>query len=441
MKIGENKLLSKGTWKMSLLKITDKVQLESMYQNVVKKYEDYKALNLNLDMTRGKPCTEQLDLAADLITCLGKEEYKAGGMDCRNYGLVDGLPEAKALFAPMLEVSEKQIIIGGNASLNMMYDTIARALLKGVPGSDKPWGSQGKVKFLCPSPGYDRHFSICEYFGIEMITVDMTPEGPDMDEVERLVAADDSIKGMWCVPKYSNPDGITYSDETVDRLAAMVTGAEDFRIFWDNAYIVHHLTDEPDQLKNILKACEAAGNPDRVFIFASSSKISFSGAGIAMMAASEKNIEAIKKQIFIQTIGPDKLNQLRHVKFFKTADNITQHMKKHAAILKPKFEKVLEILQEQLADKEIASWTKPNGGYFISLNVLEGCAAAVVAKAKEAGLVLTAAGATFPYGKDPKDKNIRIAPTLPPIEELEKAIELLCVCVEMVCLEKLISAK
>lgn len=441
MKIGENKLLSKGTWKMSLLKITDKVQLESMYQNVVKKYEDYKALNLNLDMTRGKPCTEQLDLAADLITCLGKEEYKAGGMDCRNYGLVDGLPEAKALFAPMLEVSEKQIIIGGNASLNMMYDTIARALLKGVPGSDKPWGSQGKVKFLCPSPGYDRHFSICEYFGIEMITVDMTPEGPDMDEVERLVAADDSIKGMWCVPKYSNPDGITYSDETVDRLAAMVTGAEDFRIFWDNAYIVHHLTDEPDQLKNILKACEAAGNPDRVFIFASSSKISFSGAGIAMMAASEKNIEAIKKQIFIQTIGPDKLNQLRHVKFFKTADNITQHMKKHAAILKPKFEKVLETLQEQLADKEIASWTKPNGGYFISLNVLEGCAAAVVAKAKEAGLVLTAAGATFPYGKDPKDKNIRIAPTLPPIEELEKAIELLCVCVEMVCLEKLISTK
>ena len=441
MKIGENKLLSKGTWKMSLLKITDKIQLESMYQNVVKKYEDYKALNLNLDMTRGKPCTEQLDLAADLITCLGKEEYKAGGMDCRNYGLVDGLPEAKALFAPMLEVSEKQIIIGGNASLNMMYDTIARALLKGVPGSDKPWGSQGKVKFLCPSPGYDRHFSICEYFGIEMITVDMTPEGPDMDEVERLVAADDSIKGMWCVPKYSNPDGITYSDETVDRLAAMVTGAEDFRIFWDNAYIVHHLTDEPDQLKDILKACEAAGNPDRVFIFASSSKISFSGAGIAMMAASEKNIEAIKKQIFIQTIGPDKLNQLRHVKFFKTADNITQHMKKHAAILKPKFEKVLEILQEQLADKEIASWTKPNGGYFISLNVLEGCAAAVVAKAKEAGLVLTAAGATFPYGKDPKDKNIRIAPTLPPIEELEKAIELLCVCVEMVCLEKLISTK
>lgn len=426
---------------MSLLKITDKIQLESMYQNVVKKYEDYKALNLNLDMTRGKPCTEQLDLAADLITCLGKEEYKAGGMDCRNYGLVDGLPEAKALFAPMLEVSEKQIIIGGNASLNMMYDTIARALLKGVPGSDKPWGSQGKVKFLCPSPGYDRHFSICEYFGIEMITVDMTPEGPDMDEVERLVAADDSIKGMWCVPKYSNPDGITYSDETVDRLAAMVTGAEDFRIFWDNAYIVHHLTDEPDQLKDILKACEAAGNPDRVFIFASSSKISFSGAGIAMMAASEKNIEAIKKQIFIQTIGPDKLNQLRHVKFFKTADNITQHMKKHAAILKPKFEKVLEILQEQLADKEIASWTKPNGGYFISLNVLEGCAAAVVAKAKEAGLVLTAAGATFPYGKDPKDKNIRIAPTLPPIEELEKAIELLCVCVEMVCLEKLISTK
>ncbi|MDF2596748.1 MAG: aminotransferase [Clostridia bacterium] len=441
MKIGENKLLSKGTWKMSLLKITDKIQLESMYQNVVKKYEDYKALNLNLDMTRGKPCTEQLDLAADLITCLGKEEYKAGGMDCRNYGLVDGLPEAKALFAPMLEVSEKQIIIGGNASLNMMYDTIARALLKGVPGSDKPWGSQGKVKFLCPSPGYDRHFSICEYFGIEMITVDMTPEGPDMDEVERLVAADDSIKGMWCVPKYSNPDGITYSDETVDRLAAMVTRAEDFRIFWDNAYIVHHLTDEPDQLKNILKACEAAGNPDRVFIFASSSKISFSGAGIAMMAASEKNIEAIKKQIFIQTIGPDKLNQLRHVKFFKTADNITQHMKKHAAILKPKFEKVLEILQEHLADKEIASWTKPNGGYFISLNVLDGCAAAVVAKAKEAGLVLTAAGATFPYGKDPKDKNIRIAPTLPPIEELEKAIELLCVCVEMVCLEKIISAK
>ncbi len=425
---------------MSLFNISDKNQLKSMYNNVVKKYEAYKALNLNLDMTRGKPCTEQLDLASGLFTCLAEDDYKAGGVDCRNYGLVDGLPEAKALFAPIIEVSQEQIIIGGNSSLSMMYDTIARALLKGVPGVNEPWSAKGKIKFLCPSPGYDRHFAICEHFGIEMITIEMTVFGPDMDEVEKLVASDESIKGMWCIPKYSNPDGITYSDETVDRLASMTAKAKDFRIFWDNAYVVHHLTDTPDRLKNILEACEKAGNPDRAFVFASSSKISFSGAGVAMMASSENNINVIKKQILIQSIGPDKLNQLRHVRFFETADNIMVHMQKHAFILKPKFEKVLNILETELADKQIASWTKPNGGYFISLNVLDGCAAAIVAKAAEAGLILTSAGATFPYGKDPRDRNIRIAPTLPPIEELQKAIGLLCICIQVVSLEKILKS-
>lgn len=422
---------------MEKSKPMEKAELESIYKNALEQYEAYKALNLKLDMSRGKPSPEQLDVSMDLITILDKDDIKAGNTDYRNYGLLDGIPEAKELFAPMLGVSTKEIIIGGNSSLNMMYDTIARALLKGVPGVNDPWVSEGKIKFLCPSPGYDRHFAICEHFGIEMITIEMTESGPDMDKVEELVASDGSIKGIWCVPKYSNPEGITYSDEVVDRFASMKTKAKDFRIFWDNAYAVHHLSEKQDSLKDILKACEDAGNPDRVFIFASTSKISFPGAGVAMLASSESNINGIKKQMSVQTIGPDKLNELRHVKYFKNYDNIVEHMKKQASILKPKFDLVLNILEEQLGNKEIAWWTKPNGGYFISLNTLDGCASAVVKKASEAGLTLTEAGATYPYKKDPRDRNIRIAPSYPSLEELKKAIELLCVCVEIVCIEKM----
>lgn len=421
-----------------MIKLTakDKESLEIIYKKALDQYDDYKALNLKLNMARGKPSPEQLDISTDLITALDKADIDSCSSDYRNYGMIDGIPEAKELFAPMLEVSTKEIIIGGNSSLNMMYDVIIKALIKGIPGVNIPWISSGKVKFLCPSPGYDRHFAICENLGIEMIPVEMTQFGPDMDTVEKLTANDENIKGIWCVPKYSNPEGITYSDEVVDRLASMKTKAEDFRIFWDNAYVVHHLSDKKDDLKNILKACREAGNPDRVFMFASTSKITFPGAGIAMLASSENNINGIKKLMSIQTIGPDKLNELRHVKYFGNYENILLHMKKHASILKPKFDLVISILQEQLGDMEIAWWSKPNGGYFISLNTLDGCAKEVVKKAEEAGLTLTNAGATFPYGKDPKDKNIRIAPSYPSINELKKAIELLCICVKIVCLKK-----
>lgn len=403
-------------------------------------YDKFKAKNLKLDMSRGKPCPQQLDLTMDMLDCVGaKDNIKAAdGTDCRNYGLIDGIPEAKELFASLLEVDKNEIIVGGSSSLTMMYDSIARAMSHGVLGSKTPWGRLPKVKFICPCPGYDRHFAICEFFGIEMINVDMLEDGPDMDAVEALVSKDESIKGIWCTPKYSNPEGKTYSDEVVLRMAALKPAAEDFRIFWDNAYIVHHLTDTPDRLKNILDCCKKAGNPDMVYIFASTSKISFAGAGVAVMGASEANIAFIKKQLAIQTIGPDKLNQLRHVRYFKDTDGINAHMKKQAAIIKPKFDAVDEILTRELAGLGAANWTKPNGGYFISFNTLDGCAKAVVAKAREAGVVFTPAGATYPYGRDPRDRNIRIAPTYPSIEELREAIEVLCVCVKLVESEKLL---
>lgn len=420
----------------------DVAGLESCLEKLQKRYDDFRAQGLKLDMARGRPCSEQLDLSMGLFDCLGKDDYKASnGVDCRNYGVLDGIPEAKELFSKLLGVSPKEVIIGGNSSLNMMYDAIARAWSHGVYGSDVPWGKLPKVKFLCPCPGYDRHFAITEHFGIEMIIVDMKEDGPDMDAVERLTAEDDSIKGIWCVPMYSNPDGITYSDEVVDRFARLKPKAKDFRIFWDNAYAVHHLTDNPDRLKNILEACKEAGNPDMVFIFTSTSKITFPGSGIAVMAASENNIKHILSQIQYQTIGADKLNQLRHVRFLKNMENIEQHMKKHAAILKPKFDAVLDIMESELGGKNIAWWNKPRGGYFISLNTLDGCAKAVVAMAAEAGVTLTKAGATYPYGKDPRDRNIRIAPTCPPIEELKKAIEILCVCVQIVSARKLLEQK
>lgn len=413
-------------------------ELEKELEISRKKYEEFKAQNLKLDMSRGKPCSEQLEISMGMMDVLSsKDILKASdGIDCRNYGGLDGIPEAKQLFAEMLEVAPSEVIVGGNSSLNMMYDTFARAMQYGVVGSEKPWGKLEKVKFLCPSPGYDRHFSVCEIFGIEMIIIDMKDDGPDMDAVEKLVAEDEYIKGIWCVPKYSNPDGITYSDEVVDRLAKMQTKAKDFRIFWDNAYCVHHLTEKHDELKNILAACKAAGNADRVFIYSSTSKISFPGSGVAVMAASEANIAFTKKQLSMQTIGPDKINQLRHVRYLKNLDGINEHMKKHASIIGPKFDIVLDILQKELGDKEIAWWNRPRGGYFISLFTLDGCAKKVVSMAKEAGVVLTGAGATYPYGKDPRDRNIRIAPTFPTLEELGKAIEILCLCVKIASIEK-----
>lgn len=408
-------------------------------ENLIKRYNDFKSQNLKYDMSRGKPCKEQLDVSLEMMDVLtAKDSMKASdGTDCRNYGLLDGIPEAKQLFADLMEVDTKEIIVGGNSSLDLMYNTVSRAVTHGVVGSEKPWGQLPKVKFLCPSPGYDRHFAITEFFGFELIIVDMKSDGPDMDRVEELVSSDESIKGIWCVPKYSNPDGITYSDEVVDRFARLKPKAKDFRIFWDNAYIIHDLTDKSDNLKNLFEECKKQGNENMVYMFASTSKVSFPGSGVAVMASSEENINRIKKQMFFQTIGPDKINQLRHVKYFKTLDNMKQHMKKHAEIIKPKFDAVLDILDRELGGKNIAWWNKPNGGYFISLNTLDGCAKKVIAMAREAGVVMTNAGATYPYGKDPNDRNIRIAPTFPSLEELKKAIEVFCICVQLASIEKL----
>lgn len=418
-------------------------ELRKLQDELETKYKEYQEKGLRLNMARGKPCTEQLDLSMGLLDVLTSADLCVASADSdpRNYGGIDGTPEAKQLFAAMLGVSASEVVVGGNSSLTMMYDSLARAMLYGVVGSEVPWSRLPKVKFLCPSPGYDRHFAICEQLGIEMIVVDMGSHGPDMDAVESLVKSDESIKGIWCVPKYSNPEGITFSDETVDRLANMETKATDFRIMWDDAYTVHHLTEQPDELKNMLDACKAAGNPNRVFMFTSTSKVTFPGAGVAAMAASEENVAAIKKQLGIQTIGPDKLNQLRHVRFLKDLDTIRSHMGNHASILRPKFDTVQQVLESELGDKGIASWSQPKGGYFISLNTPDGCARDVVKLAADAGVVLTGAGATFPYGKDPRDRNIRIAPTFPPLDELETAIRVLCLCVELVSAKKLIAEK
>lgn len=401
-----------------------------------KTYESYVSQQLKLDMSRGKPAGTQLDLNNDILNTL--ETYiTEDGLDARNYGVLDGIPEAKKLFSDLLGLRKEQIIIGGNSSLNLMYDTFVRLLLFGTR-SNTPWCKLDKVKFLCPSPGYDRHFAICEDLGIEMITVPMHEDGPDMDYIESLVKEDDSIKGIWCIPLYSNPQGICYSDETVERLAKMETAAKDFRIFWDNAYGVHHIYEEK-QLKNIFEVAEACGNEDRVYYFFSTSKITFPGAGVALMAASEANVAEIKKHMGIQTIGHDKLNQLRTVKYFKDADGIREHMKKLGNELKPKFDMVLTTLEKELAGSGLLSWTKPNGGYFVAVDTLEGCAKETVALAKRAGVTLTGAGATFPYGKDPKDQNIRLAPTYPTLEELKVAIELFCVCVKLAGVNKLLA--
>ncbi len=411
---------------------------QEMKAQLMERYRKFQERRITLDMTRGKPCTAQLDLALGMMEGdTGKAYLTKEGLDCRNYGGLDGIPAAKTLFSEYVEVEPEELILGGNSSLNMMHDTILRAMVKGVMDGASPWGQLPKVKFLCPSPGYDRHFFICEFLGIEMIPVDMQEDGPVMSQVEERVANDELIKGIWCVPKYSNPTGAVYSDEAVERLAEMNTKAVDFRIFWDNAYAVHHLADTPVPLKNILEACKQAGNPERVFIFASTSKISFAGAGLAIMAGSQTNMEWVKNQMAFQTIGPDKMNQLRHVLFFKNAAGIEAHMKKHSAILKPKFDAVQSILIKELADKKIANWSKPQGGYFVSIDTMEGCAAAVIKMAADAGVKLTPAGSAYPYKKDPLDRNIRIAPSFPPLEDIQAAMELVAVCIQLVSIDKL----
>ena len=415
-------------------------ELKVLKSQLEKEFDEVKAKNLKLDMSRGKPSAAQLNLSMEMMDVLNSSSDLIGedGVDCRNYGVLDGITEAKQLLADMMEVPKDNIVIFGNSSLNIMYDTIARAMTHGVLGST-PWAKLDKVKFLCPVPGYDRHFAITEHFGIEMINVPMTATGPDMDMVEKLVAEDEAIKGIWCVPKYSNPQGITYSDETVHRFACLKPAAEDFRIYWDNAYGIHHLyEDKQDYLIEILMECKKAGNPDMVYKFSSTSKISFPGSGIAAIAASDANLAEIRKQMQVQTIGHDKVNQLRHARFFKDIHGMVEHMKKHADIMRPKFDAVLETLEEELEGLEIGSWIAPRGGYFISFDAMEGCAKAIVEKAKEAGLVMTGAGATFPYGKDPKDSNIRIAPSYPTLEELKEAVKIFVLSVKLVSIDKLL---
>ena len=419
-----------------------KEELLAEQKQLNEEYQKYLAMNLHLDMSRGKPCKEQLDISMGMMDVLNSQVdlRSEDGTDCRNYGCLDGIPEAKELMGDMMENHPDNIIIYGNSSLNVMYDTVARAMTHGIMGNT-PWCKLDKVKFLCPVPGYDRHFAITEYFGIEMIPVPMTENGPDMDMVEQLVSTDDSIKGIWCVPKYSNPGGVSYSDETVRRCAKLEPAAKDFRIFWDNAYGIHHLyEDKQDYLIEILAECKKEGHPDMVYKFASTSKISFPGSGIAALATSLNNLEDIKKQLKNQTIGHDKVNQLRHVRFFKDIHGMTEHMKKHADIIRPKFEMVEQVLEEGLGGLGIGSWTKPRGGYFISFDSLEGCAKEIVSRAKKAGVVMTGAGATWPYGKDPKDSNIRIAPTLPPVSELNTAAKLFVLCVKLVSVEKYLNA-
>ena len=416
-----------------------KQELESEFELLRKEYKKYQNMDLNLNMARGKPSHEQLDLSMGMMDVLSSDAdmFCEDGTDCRNYGVLDGIQECKELIGDMMENHPDNIIIYGNSSLNVMYDTVSRAMTHGIMGNT-PWCKLDQVKFLCPVPGYDRHFAITEYFGIDMIPVPMTETGPDMAMVERLVAEDESIKGIWCVPKYSNPSGISYSDETVRRFARLKPAAKDFRIFWDNAYGMHHLYDDrQDYLIEILAECKRAGNPDLVYKFSSTSKITFPGSGIASLATSPNNMEDIRKQLKNQTIGHDKVNLLRHVRFFGNIHGMVEHMRKHADILRPKFEMVEKTLQEELGDKGVGSWSTPLGGYFIGFESLPGCAKEIVARCKKAGVKMTPAGATWPYGKDPHDTSIRIAPTFPSLGDLELAAKLFCLCVRIVSLEKM----
>lgn len=431
--------------KMKAYKNMSKEELQQLQKELSEAYENAKGKGLKLDMSRGKPSAEQLDLSKEMLDVVSSESNckTEDGVECRNYGQMEGIYEARKLMADMMDTKPENVIVCGNASLNVMFDTISRSMTHGVCGST-PWCKLDKVKFLCPVPGYDRHFAITEYFGIEMINIPMSEDGPDMDLVEKYVSEDAAVKGIWCVPKYSNPQGVCYSDETVKRMAALKPAAEDFRIYWDNAYAVHHLYEEPErqvQLLDIISQCEKAGNPDMVLEFASTSKVSFPGGGISAVAASAKNLEYIKKSMTIQTIGYDKINQLRHVRFFKDINGIKAHMMKHAASIRPKFEAVLATLEKELGGLEIATWIKPKGGYFISFDAMEGCAKEIVAKCKEAGVVMTGAGSSYPYKKDPKDSNIRIAPTFPTPDELAAATEIFVLCVKLVSVEKLLEAK
>lgn len=427
---------------MKSLKEMSKEELIELKSELENKYNEKKALGLCLDMSRGKPSATQLNVSMGLLDVINSSSVLKtdNGLDCRNYGGLDGIPEAKKLMAEMMGTTPDNVIVYGNASLNIMYDTVSRSYTHGILGNT-PWCKLDKIKFLCPVPGYDRHFAVTERFGIEMINIPMTAEGPDMDLVEKYVSEDESVKGIWCVPKYSNPQGISYSDDTVKRFANLKPVAKDFRIYWDNAYIIHHLyEDNQVEILDIIEECAKAGNPDMVFEFASTSKVSFPGSGIAALAASPANIADILKQLTIQTIGHDKINQLRHVKFFENLNGLKAHMMKHADQMRPKFEAVLKVLNNELNGLEIGSWIAPKGGYFISFDALDGCAKAIVAKCEEAGVKMTNAGATYPYGKDPKDSNIRIAPSFPTPEELSQAADLFVLCVKIVSIEKILEA-
>ncbi len=415
-------------------------QLKKELKSLKNEYAAKKALGLSLDMSRGKPSAEQLDLSMGMLDVLSSSDnlVTRSGIDVRNYGQLAGIPEARALFADLMGIEPDEVFICGNSSLNMMYDTVSRGMVFGFPGGEKPWGKQKRLKFLCPAPGYDRHFAICEVFGIQMIPVPMTPEGPDMTLVESWVNNDETVKGIWCVPQYSNPEGITYSDETVRRFAKLKPAAGDFRIFWDNAYCVHHLTSEPAHLLNLMEECRKEGSEDMVIMFVSTSKISFSGAGVAAIGCSRTNMKALERVIAMQVISFDKMNQLRHVRFFKDIEGVKAHMEKHRALLQPRFEGVTNRLEQELGGQGIAQWTHPKGGYFISVDTMPGCAKRVVSLCAGAGVKLTDAGATFPYGRDPQDRNIRIAPSYPTLDELLQATGIFCLCVRLAAVEKLI---
>lgn len=433
-------IILRGDGKMNYLNCS-KQELEKEYSALVNKFEELKGKQLNLNMARGKPSKAQLDISNGLLEVINSNSEFVGNdkMDCRNYGILEGIDECKNLFAQILEVSPKNVMVGGSSSLNMMFDTISCMMTAPIVEGCKPWYEVKNRKFLCPVPGYDRHFSITEYYGFEMITVPMTENGPDMDVVEKLVESDDSIKGIWCVPKYSNPQGITYSDETVRRFAALKPAAKDFRIMWDNAYCIHDISDTPDTLLNIYDECKKAGNEDMPIMFCSTSKITFPGAGVAAMASSENNMKTFLKRYNYQVISYDKLNMLRHVKFFGDYNGVLEHMQKHKEILKPKFDIVINALENEIKPTGVGEWTNPNGGYFVSIDVYAGTAKRVVALCKEAGVVLTGAGATYPLGNDPEDKNIRIAPSFPPNEELETAMEVFCICTKLAACEKILS--
>ena len=424
---------------MNYLKMS-KNELEAEKKALVNVYEDYKSKGLSLNMARGKPSPEQLDLSQPLLDSLKSTDsyYSDDGTDCRNYGGFNGILECRHFFGDILGVSHENVFVGGNSSLNLMFDTISCFMTASLYEDTLPWHDVKDRKFLCPVPGYDRHFGVTGYFGFEMIPIPMNSDGPDMDMVEKLVSEDESIKGIWWVPKYSNPTGITYSDEVVKRFAALKPAAKDFRIMWDNAYAIHDVTDTPDELLNIMDECKKNGNEDLPILFCSTSKITFSGAGVAALAASNHNMDILMKRLKYATIGYDKLNMLRHIRFFKNYEGILNHMQKHKALLAPKFKVVIEKLNSELKDAEIAEWTDPNGGYFVSVNVLNGTAKRVVELCKEAGVVLTDAGATYPYGNDPDDSNIRIAPSFPSVDELSQAMDIFCVCAKLAALEKLI---